>query len=88
MLILKLISLALFWLQGGVQSNVVADQLEVGFDLRVTPTEVEQVDKMLEEWCKECDVTIKWVHVSLFLISLFIYIFEKVFIRLKFADEL
>lgn len=43
---------------------MVADQLEVGFDLRATPAEKEQVDKMLEEWCAECDVTIKWVHVS------------------------
>lgn len=36
------------------------EEMRVGFDLRVPPKEQEAVDLMLEEWCRECDVTIVW----------------------------
>ena len=40
------------------------EEMRVGFDLRVPPSEQEAVDLMLEEWCNECDVTIVWDQVS------------------------
>jgi len=48
-------------LQGGeAQLNMTPEEMRVGFDLRVPPKEQEAVDLMLEEWCRECDVTIVW----------------------------
>lgn len=44
--------------------NVVPDELKVGFDMRVTPSKKEEADKLLQQWCEECDVTIEWHHVS------------------------
>ena len=40
------------------------EEMRVGFDLRVPPSEQEAVDLLLEEWCNECDVTIVWDQVS------------------------
>ena len=57
-------------LYGGVQLNVVPDELKVGFDMRVTPSKKEEADKLLAQWCEECDVTIEWHHVSHLLIFL------------------
>ncbi|XP_067932057.1 aminoacylase-1-like [Watersipora subatra] len=45
-----------------VQPNVVPDRLEVGFDIRVTPSEITQVDEMLDSWCSECDVSLEAFH--------------------------
>lgn len=49
--------------QGGVQPNVVPSELFVGIDMRVTPTELEETDKLMEQWCDECDVTLRWINV-------------------------
>ena len=44
--------------------HVISNDLEVGFDLRITPSEIDEVKKMLDDWCKECDVTVNWATVS------------------------
>merc|ERR1719470_553395 len=49
-------------MRGGVQLNVVPDELKVGFDMRVTPSKKDEADKLLQQWCEECDVTIEWHH--------------------------
>ena len=46
--------------QGGVQPNVVPSGLFVGLDLRITPKDAKAVEDMLQQWCKECDVTFEY----------------------------
>ncbi|XP_052781442.1 aminoacylase-1-like [Mya arenaria] len=47
-------------LEGGVQFNVVPNELSVGFDIRITPTQnLKEFEKKIKTWCKEAgtDVT-------------------------------
>lgn len=44
----------LTFLSGGVQMNVVPNELCVGFDMRITPTtNIAEFQKMLETWTEE-----------------------------------
>lgn len=44
--------------------NVVADEIELVFDLRVTPALKDEVAEMLKQWSVECDVTLEYINVS------------------------
>ena len=39
---------------------MVPSELFVGLDLRVTPKDAKAVEDMLQQWCKECDVTFEY----------------------------
>lgn len=41
-------------LQGGVQTNVIPDEMTAVFDVRIPPSVLpEEVDSILNSWCKE-----------------------------------
>lgn len=42
-------------MKGGVQYNVVPDEMEVGFDVRISPSvDLTRFKHTIREWCKEC----------------------------------
>ncbi|KAI9139402.1 hypothetical protein BKA69DRAFT_1086078 [Paraphysoderma sedebokerense] len=45
-------------LNGGVQFNVIPEELEVGFDIRISPDlPISKFEKMMKEWCSEPGVS-------------------------------
>uniref|UniRef100_A0AC35GL77 N-acyl-aliphatic-L-amino acid amidohydrolase n=1 Tax=Panagrolaimus sp. PS1159 TaxID=55785 RepID=A0AC35GL77_9BILA len=46
-------------IEGGVQANVVPDEIKAYFDVRVTPSMLDEMDENIKKWCSEAgpDVT-------------------------------
>ncbi|KAF7998394.1 hypothetical protein HCN44_009792 [Aphidius gifuensis] len=58
-----LLSINLNQIKGGVQLNVIPDELKVAFDIRIPPTtDHDELEKLFRRWCKEAgdDITIEF----------------------------